>query len=71
MAEFTKKYECGCSIETGRSGNPFIVYCPKHKAAPAMYEALKAILTEPNLGLLGRLYVPANKALAQADGRTP
>lgn len=30
---------CGCDIARG-----VIKYCPKHKAAPAMYEALKVVV---------------------------
>ena len=36
--------ECGCTTATGRSGNPYIVYCPKHSACDDMYEALKIAL---------------------------
>ncbi len=33
---------CGCFIFK-EDGKVFIEYCPKHKAAPDMYEALKMI----------------------------
>ena len=61
--------ECGCSTKTGRSGNPYIVYCPKHKAAPAMYEALKNVFKYTcgrQDGISKRLRLVAEQALAQA-----
>ena len=33
------RYSCGCRVSCGRAGYS-ITYCPKHKAAPDMYEAL-------------------------------
>jgi len=68
--EVLTQYACGCQVrgET-RKGHPryfAIEYCPKHKAAPAMYEALIAIgdllfgLPENKLRL---------KALAKAEGK--
>jgi len=38
-------------------------------AAPDMYEALKAIEEEPNLGLPGRLSLMMGRALAKAGGK--
>jgi len=39
--------KCGCIIEDGREvgvyDDPDIVFCPMHKAAPEMLEALKVI----------------------------
>lgn len=35
------KMACGCSIAS--TGPLYIVYCPLHKAAPEMLEALKKI----------------------------
>ena len=51
MAEYTKGYKvigtmaCGCKVikHPDKTINPFIDYCPKHKAAPAMYEKLQRI----------------------------
>ncbi len=42
------KEDCGCSVcEINALGFPlYISYCPKHAAAPAMYEALKGIFQE-------------------------
>ena len=35
-----REYKCGCRI-TSEKNYPSIDYCPLHKAAPEMYEALK------------------------------
>ena len=37
-------YACGCKIRYDRGVVYYIDYCPKHKAAPDMYEALKGFL---------------------------
>jgi len=36
-----QRFPCGCTIEELADGSHGINYCPKHKAAPDMYEALK------------------------------
>ena len=41
-----KEYDCGCEIATDNMGAYEIQYCPKHKAAPDMYEALRRIAIE-------------------------
>ena len=38
-----KAYDCGCEILTDNMGTYEISYCPKHTAAPEMYEALKGV----------------------------
>lgn len=38
------KGECGCLIAYIGSGQSEIEYCPLHKAAPELYEALKGVL---------------------------
>ena len=51
MSEYTKG-ECDCLIEevvftysTGQSGiKPQIIYCPLHKSAPDLYEALEGLM---------------------------
>lgn len=40
--ELLFKYDCGCVIIQDRATDAYIVYCPKHEAAPDMHEALKA-----------------------------
>jgi len=50
-------YDCGCEIYADSSGGCFIQYCPKHKAAPDLYEALRGfivVLKEFNDMLLTR-----------------
>jgi len=44
------QYACGCQIREktihtkgGQIESVFLGYCPKHKSAPDMYEALKAV----------------------------
>lgn len=38
---YTKHFECGCKVVViGELTNAEIRYCPKHEAAPDMYEAL-------------------------------
>lgn len=42
---YTRHFECGCKIVViGELHNAKIEYCPKHKAAQDMYEALKKLL---------------------------
>ncbi len=89
MSQHTPGQPCTCCILL-RTGEPLesrhgeqpcsdisrIELCPKHAAAPAMYEALKAILDseESTLGdggsILGDDYrALVQAALAQAEGR--
>ncbi len=62
-------YECGCKITSYRNC-PSIVYCPKHKFAPDLYEAAKQVSREsgpdmsPSLGAIDGL----REALAKAEG---
>jgi len=37
------KGECSCQVEY-INGEPVIGYCPKHKAAPELYEACKLLI---------------------------
>ncbi len=39
-----QNFPCGCRIDEMANGSLGITYCPKHKAAPDMYEALRGIL---------------------------
>ena len=41
--EYTKG-ECGCKVVSGFLCGNTIEYCPLHKSAPELYEALKDIL---------------------------
>jgi len=40
--ELLYSYDCGCVIIQDSTADAYIVYCPKHDAAPDMYEALKS-----------------------------
>lgn len=67
-----KSYECGCEIITDNMGTYEISYCPKHKAATELYEALKITYEYlrdlgvlPNLGGLAR--EEAQKAIAKVE----
>jgi hypothetical protein len=68
------QYDCGCLVKCihAHSNYPYdsyrIEYCPKHKAAPEMYEALKILVPE----LKKRHYILSDKitnALAKAEGK--
>ena len=42
---YTRHFECGCKVVViGELTNVKIVYCPLHKSAPDMYEALKVAI---------------------------
>jgi len=45
---YSERRECGCRItlveDFGELVDIELAYCPKHKAAPEMYEALKGML---------------------------
>ena len=80
------KYDCGCQVkETTRSPQPpeliptvtistLIEYCPIHKAAPDMYEALKALVRWLDFATLAKclpddINLNCHKALAKAEGK--
>lgn len=72
---YTKEFLCGCRIKiVGDLHTSAIEYCPKHKAAPDMYEALKALMkeywmdTQPDETATNN-WSNAQKALAKAEGR--
>ncbi len=65
-----REYECGCKI-TSDKNYPSVEYCPKHKSAPDMYEALRAIEHDIQLP---ELYLPSiqiaiHKLLAKVEGQ--
>lgn len=68
-----KVNKCGCKIERDRYGVLFLEYCPKHKAAGDMYEALKMIEpildTRPNPTGGNTLWTIAKQAIAKAEGK--
>ncbi len=78
MNWITKK-ECGCEIKVGYDLlNATITYCPKHKSAPDLYEALKKahtlitsiipndLVSETAKHTMQKLIV---KTLAKVDGK--
>jgi len=66
------EYKCTCKRGIGRRGG--VIFCPLHKAAPDMYEALKAIKENDMLklatnftqcGVLSKI----DNALVKVDGK--
>ena len=71
MKNYTRHLECGCKIVViGKSDNAEIHYCPLHKSAPTIHEALKSVLDDANNGsfttLAGSVRKLVEQALAQA-----
>ena len=74
--EYTEKeLECGCIIMGNSDRELDISYCPKHRAAPDLYEALRAAQAyiarkEMYSGVQDRtgLEVKIIKALSKAEG---
>lgn len=76
------QYACGCQIREFKGGvkgyrtkDTVIEYCPKHKAAEDMYEALKEssmwvakMSADGNL-IAGRVLGRINKALRKAESK--
>jgi len=65
MANGMNEFPCGCKT------NGFMIeYCPKHKAAPALYGALKGLLhdysTNPTSDIFFEACRKARQALALA-----
>jgi len=62
--------ECGCKVFCKSNGDYIIEYCNKDRAAPAMYEALKKMLSVWCCKDLHRTqYEQVIKALAKAEGK--
>jgi len=70
---------CGCSIFLEPNSPPLLTYCPLHKSAPKMYEALKHIcdrlygvagneaeVSSKLYGLLKSLYLEGYVAIADS-----
>ena len=36
--------ECGCAVQQLHDAQVYIIYCPKHHAAPELYEACKMLI---------------------------
>ena len=73
--EYTKTFNCGCAMLIRNSGVGSITYCPKHKAAPDMYEALRGIIArrmechEVESASIPSEIGAVYKALAKAEGK--
>ena len=68
------KYECGCKtfIDPMRASLGYqIDYCPKHKAAPALYEALKELRVFYETGNMDfqKVRLDVLSALSKAEGK--
>ena len=44
MTKSKRVMNCGCIVGLDYDGTLKVFYCPKHKAAPELYEALKEML---------------------------
>ena len=71
---YTKGEWCACGVKDLGERVYQIKYCPKHKAAPALYEALKDLLNifDRDLpeGTIGwHTCNRATKALSRAEGK--
>jgi len=70
MAKYKQTLLCGCIVAIDYDETPKIIYCPMHKAAPKLYEALKAIIQEDCAdGASERTVHKGAKALAKAEGK--
>ena len=73
--DYTKgewKLPCGCSIFLEPNSPPILTYCPKHKAAPDMYEALllaKGMLEALHIKPDDPIYFEISQALTKAEGK--
>jgi len=69
------KLPCGCSIFLEPNSPPILTYCPKHKSAPALYEALGRIKRNCFKDKRGAYWIGrvdmanAEQALAKAEGK--
>lgn len=72
------KADCGCEFEISNDGSfTSCRWCPLHKSAKEMYEALKEAITvlasnlynHPDDAILKLQYKLARKALAKAKGK--
>lgn len=72
MAKFKETLGCGCVVAIDYNNMVKVVYCPKHKAAPDMYEALK-LYQQHQKGTRGHYcsecHEAISKALAKAEGK--
>ena len=76
MEYYIGEEKCGCKVYQAYGERAGINYCPKHEAAPELYEALRTAQTyiarkEMYSGVQDRtgLEVKIIKALAKAEGK--
>ena len=63
-----KTLDCGCEVIVATNGSVMLTYCPLHKSAPDLYEALEAITSRLKLRSVGSFELPADgKAIKQAE----
>lgn len=48
---YRNEFECGCMVVGDNAGCYTIEYCPKHGAAPLLYEALKIAIEDLRIHL--------------------
>ena len=73
-AGWTTEHQCGCVTSVlgdGEDAVQTVSYCPKHKAAPEMYEALKELvkIVPDYVKQYDWLYLRAVAVLARAEGK--
>ena len=78
MAKIKQTLKCGCVVAIDYNDMVQVDYCPKHKAAPMMYDALKALVNKfATAGIimgftethLTKELGDAKQALAAAEGK--
>lgn len=69
---YRNEFQCGCRVVGDNAGCYTIEYCPKHKAAPELYEALKLLVTmfrsDDYQDWRNSIEI-AEKAIAKAEGK--
>lgn len=73
-SEYTKLLRCGCVIRRGDTITDYWVdYCPLHKSAPKLYEALLAVYKDIDLqnvqGGSDELNILVQQAIAEVEGK--
>lgn len=70
--ELLYNYNCGCVLIQDRTADAYIVCCPKHGAAPELYEACKEALKffvayDAENKVVSGLSLYLNEAIAKAE----
>ncbi|KKL48117.1 hypothetical protein LCGC14_2328730 [marine sediment metagenome] len=67
--------DCGCKISTDQPIPNGIIYCPKHKSADDMYEALKGMMEIAEMAMPDTFFQSDSRvnavrqAIARAEGK--